>query len=342
MRNKLGDRLQATGYKIAIIAFAFLFHFPLFVSAQRKLSERAQVSLLTCTPGKALYERYGHTSIRVKDPLAGLDIVFNYGCFSFDTEHFYYKFVKGETYYMLDVEDTRSFLTGYQMERRPVYEQVLNMTYAQQQELFDKLVINTLPDHRYYLYNFVFDNCATRPYYLIKEVMGDTLISDYDGWTGEPFRKFIRTYTGKGSWEDFGINMVFGKRADENMTSEQRLFLPEELMKYLSQAKTSDGIPVVRNEHIGPFPAYIVPWYSSAFFGILLFAVLMIFINILDWHRGKWSWGVDLALGIIYLLLFGLIIFLTYFSIHPLVGWNWRVFLFPLIHLCSRLIYILR
>lgn len=331
MRNKV----------IILLALLLYCSTPLLL-AQRQLSEQAQISLLTCTPGKALYERYGHTSIRVQDPLARLDIVFNYGCFSFNTDHFYYKFVKGQTYYLLDVEDAYSFFMRYKVENRSVYEQVLNLTYEQRQNLFNKLVINTLPENRFYLYNFVFDNCATRPYYLIKEVMGDTLLSAYDGWTGKPFRQFIEHYTGVGTWENFGINLVFGKRADQPMTSEERLFLPEELMRYISQATTSDGIPVVRQEIIAPFASPITPWYSSTFFGALIFAIVMIFINILDWHRGRWSWGVDLALGIIYLLLFALVIFLTYFSIHPLVGWNWRLFLFPLIHLCSRLIFILR
>lgn len=331
MRNKI----------ILILALLLYFSTPLLL-AQHSLSEQAQVSLLTCAPGKLLYERYGHTSIRVKDPANRLDIVFNYGCFDFNTEHFYYKFVKGETYYLLGVEDTRSFLMSYQMEHRSVYEQVLNLTFAQRQQLFDKLIVNTHPENRCYLYNFVFDNCATRPYYLIKEVMGDTIISDYEGWTNKPFRTFIETYTGIGSWENFGINMIFGKRADQSMSSEQRLFLPEELMLYLSQAKTADGIAVVRSEKIGSFPKYHVPWYNSVLFGLILFACVMIFINILDWHRGKWSWGIDLALGIVYVLLLALVIFLTYFSIHPLVGWNWRLFLIPLIHLCSRLIYIFR
>lgn len=328
--------------KLIILLTLLLYSSAPLLLAQSQLSEQAQVSLLTCSPGKALYERFGHTAIRVKDPAAGLDVVFNYGCFSFDTKNFYYKFVKGETYYMLGVEDTRSFFMAYYAENRFVYEQVLNLTYSQQQELFDKLIINSQPENRFYLYNFVFDNCATRPYYLIKEVMGDSIISDYEGWTGKPFRKFIRSYTGAGSWEDFGINMLFGKRADEPMTSEQRLFLPEELMLFISQAQTSNGIPVVRDQYIVPFSSVVVPWYNRALFGILLFAAFMIFINCWDWRRNKWSWGIDLALGLIYILLLALVIFLTYFSVHPLVGWNWRLFLFPLIHLCSRLIFILR
>lgn len=313
----------------------------LMMHAAMPLSERAQIALLTCTPGSELYSRYGHTSIRVTDPANHLDVVFNYGCFSFDTDHFYYKFVKGETYYELGVEDAASFLTDYQIEHRPVFFQVLNLNYAQRQQLFDRLVENAKPQNCKYLYNFVFDNCATRPYYIIKEVIGDSILSPYEGWTGKSFREFIHTYTGEGSWEDFGINMVFGRRADEPMTNEQRLFLPEELMNYLSKATTIDGIPVVSRQFTGEFTHPRVPWYKTWYFGVLIFTIILVLINIRDWERGKLSWGVDVALGVVYLLLAALIIFLIFFSIHPLVGLNWRVFLFPIIHLCTRFIYLI-
>jgi hypothetical protein len=36
------------------------------------------------------------------------------------------------------------------------------------------------------------------------------------------------------------------------------------------------------------------------------------------------------------------VVFLTFFSCHPLVGFNWRLILIPLIHLCARLVYLLR
>ena len=60
-----------------------------------------QISLLTCAPGEELYARFGHTALRVVDPANQVDIVFNYGIFDFDTEQFYWKFVKGETWYEL-------------------------------------------------------------------------------------------------------------------------------------------------------------------------------------------------------------------------------------------------
>ena len=72
---------------------------------------------------------------------------------------------------------------------------------------------------------------------------------------------------------------------------------------------------------------------------VLLFALLMLALSLYDRRRHHLSWGVDMALGIVYLLLIALVIFLTCFSCHPLVGFNWRLLLFPVIHICTRLVY---
>jgi uncharacterized membrane protein (DUF485 family) len=69
---------------------------------------------------------------------------------------------------------------------------------------------------------------------------------------------------------------------------------------------------------------------------------MMLFLSIFDRKRKRLSWGIDVALLIIYILLFTLVIFLTYYSSHPLVGWNWRILILPIIHVCTRLVYIYR
>ena len=140
----------------------------------------------------------------------------------------------------------------------------------------------------------------------------------------------------------FGINMVFGYKADQAMTNEQRLFLPEELMFYLSEAQLADGTSLIKNQHIQAFPIANVPWYADCRWGFALFAILMIGISCWDRRRNKLSWWLDVMLCLIYLILIIIVIFLTFFSIHPLVGFNWRLIIFPSIHLCARLIYWLR
>lgn len=311
-------------------------------SMAQNLSERAEISLLTCGPGEELYARYGHTAIRVADPVYGLDVVFNYGIFDFNTEHFYWKFMRGETYYQLGIERWEDFQVGYAYQRRSVAEQVLNLTQEQKQILFDALVENYQPENRYYLYNFVFDNCATRPYLLIKKAVGDTIVSDYKGAVGKSYRSFIRHYTRTASWANFGINLLFGPKADRAMRGEERLFLPEELMFYMEQATTADGTRLVKESNASSFGIASVPFYASWYFGVILFAVVMVVISLLDKQRGKLSWWVDAILCVGYVVVLLLVGFLTFFSLHPLVGFGWRLLIIPLIHLCTRLLYIFR
>ena len=156
------------------------------------------------------------------------------------------------------------------------------------------------------------------------------------------YRKYIQHYTGKDSWEDFAINMIFGPRADQPMTNEDRLFMPEALMFFMQDATLSDGTPLVKDCQIEPFVIAPTPWYKTWYVGLVVFIFFILTISLIDLRRDKWSWYVDLPFAIIYVLLFAIVIFLTFFSIHPLVGFNWRLFLFPLIHLCLRLIYIVR
>lgn len=325
---------------LLFIILSLLFCTPL--SAQILFSDSAKIYLLTCTPGTEVWSKYGHTGIRVCDEANKMDIVFNYGIFSLMEDGFYLKFIKGETYYQLGIESYSHFVRFYNKIGRKTYLQELNLTPIQKQQVFDALMVNYQPENRFYLYNFVFDNCATRPYYLLKNALQDTIISSYQGYANQPFRSTITHYTGPYSWVDFGINLVFGSKADQPMTNEQRLFLPEELMFYLSEAHLSDGTPLVIHENIAPFEIAPVPWYADCRFGIALFALLMVLISWWDRKRNKLSWWLDAILCLVYVVLLAIVIFLTFFSVHPLVGFNGLLLILPLIHICARLIYWLR
>ena len=312
------------------------------LSFGQQLSDSAKIYLLTCTPGTEVWSKYGHTGIHILDIPNRINRVFNYGIFSLMADDFYIKFVKGDTYYQLGIEPYLQFKKYYAKIGRTTYWQELNLTQQQKQQIYDALLINYRPENRKYLYNFVFDNCATRPYYLIKNALQDTIISTYQGYAGKPFRPAIQHYTGPHSWVDFGINLVFGAEADVPMTNEQRLFLPEELMYYLAEAHLSDGTPLVLNQHIKSFTIDPVPWYADCRLGIALFAALMLVLSVYDRRRQRLTWWVDAIFILLYVILLTIVIFLTFFSSHPLVGFNWRLILLPIIHLCARLVYILR
>lgn len=327
-------------HKWRIYMMALGLAMSLTVQAQQ-LSETAQISLLTCSPGEELYARYGHTAIRVLDEVNDMDIVFNYGIFDFNTDHFYWKFVRGETWYELGASPYRYFMYEYDRDNRPVYEQVLDLTAAQKELLWQRLVDNYRPENRKYLYNFVFDNCATRPYHMIAQVLGDSLSSSYEGYSGQTYRAFIRHYTGSHSWENAGINLLFGPEADKPMSSEERLFLPEELMWFLSEARVADK-PLVLNGKTAPFEISATPWYATWELGLVLYFLLVAAVSYWDRRRHKRSRWLDITMVCLYSILLLLVAFLTFFSCHPLVGFGWRLLILPLTHLCARFIYILR
>lgn len=324
------------------LVYILLFFSGICFANSIQLSDQSTIQLLTCTPGTETWSKYGHTAIRVMDTENNLDIVFNYGIFDLMADDFYLKFVRGETYYQLGVDRYPSFAAFYKRIGRIIYWQELNLSTAQNQQIFNALMENYQPENRYYLYNFVFDNCATRPYHLIKQALNDTITSTYIGYKGKTFREAISHYTGPNSWLDFGINMIFGIKANQPMTNEERLFLPEELMNYFAEATLSDGTPLVKRQEIAPFAPAQVPWYGNCWLGTVVFALLMLWLSIDDRKRGKLTWGIDVLLAVVYIVLVTIAVFLTFFSCHPLVGFNWRLILFPTIHVCTRLVYIFR
>ena len=116
-----------------------------------------RVSLLTCSSGGELYTAYGHSAIRVTDANLGLDVVFNYGTFDFDTPFFYLNFLNGTLDYMLSTSNYDRFLHSYQRERRGVVENELILSNSQR-ELIERLLIENLsPENRFYRYDFTFN-----------------------------------------------------------------------------------------------------------------------------------------------------------------------------------------
>ena len=80
------------------------------IMAQRQLSEQSQISLLSCEPGKDVYAKFGHTGIRIYDPMNHMDVTFHYGIFSYDTPFFIPKFVQGATDYEIGLAPTEFFM----------------------------------------------------------------------------------------------------------------------------------------------------------------------------------------------------------------------------------------
>lgn len=206
-----------------------------------QLSPEADVSVLTCGPSKQVYAMYGHTAIRVEDPVRNIDLVFNYGVFSFNAPHFIYRFAKGQTDYMLAIEQFDDFYEQYTWEGRSIYEQVLNLTQQEKQQILDFLIVNAQPENREYRYNFFYDNCATRVRDVLQNEVNGEIDFPVDDGEDRTFRQHVTDYQEVLPWVNFGIQLTLGTPADKVATAYEEMFLPDYLMKHLSNTEIVTG-----------------------------------------------------------------------------------------------------
>lgn len=205
--------------------------------AQPRLSEGSKVTLLTCGAGNELYSVFGHTALRINDPAIGMDIVYNFGTFDFDTPNFYLKFVKGDLQYMLSTSTYDDFVYTYQYYNRDVFEQELNISLAQKQQLSNELMRILQSDERLYIYKFIDRNCTTKVADLIEKFSGGKIYMENPD-IGKTNRRIIIERLENNFYESLGINLLFGYKTDKDM---YRLFLPDQLMFGVDHTRTASG-----------------------------------------------------------------------------------------------------
>jgi hypothetical protein len=300
-----------------------------FLNAQnRPLSPQARISVLTCGPGTELYSTFGHSAFRVWDPAYNIDWVYNYGTFDFNTPNFYMKFAQGKLNYALSKEAFTSFLYTYQIEQRWVREQRLDLTPSQGQALFNYLEHNAMPENRYYRYDFLFENCATKIPDVLLTVFGDSIqFSGYPTLGQATFRQLIGENLSANSWSSFGINLALGAVIDRNATLFEHTFLPKFVLKQLehseinSTALVSDSRVILDLPEMEPqvhFWTSPLLWFS---------AVLLISLALTFRQRKK---AISNRFWDIFLLsltgIAGVVIFFLWFlTDHSATAWNFNI-----------------
>jgi hypothetical protein len=254
------------------------------------LSEKATISLITGEPGQELYTRFGHSAIRVHDPVSGYDKVYNYGTFDFNAPGFYIKFLQGKLNYFLSRYDFDRMMINYKYFNQTLYEQYLNLSYEEKKMVYKFLNKNYLPENRFYLYDFFYDNCSSRIRDVFKTALGNRLIFD-DNFIGtnKTFRQLLDEYLEEQTpWGDFGIDLVLGMPADQVASAENYMFLPFELYKAFNHASIinhGDKEPfVIHNQmlinsiKIEQQRFSITPSYL--FYGIFILMLFLTFIEV--------------------------------------------------------------
>jgi len=259
-----------------------LFVFLTLVASAGRLSDGAKMSLLTATPGQELYSAFGHSALWVYDPEMGIDEVYNYGTFDFQASNFYLNFAVGKLNYKLTVTTLNDFLFVYYIEGRGIEEQELNLSFEEMQVVYDFLTWNRQPGNEYYLYDFFFDNCATR----IRDLIDNLLQINWDDGLAvterQTFRQLLGRYLYPNPWAGFGINLVLGLPSDRVATLWEEMYLPDYMFQAFANARHFDGRPLVSETRIllpqtnpPKNTAFIQPIWASWL--ILILGVLSLF-----------------------------------------------------------------
>lgn len=299
--------------------------------------DSATVSLLTCSPGKLVYEQFGHTALRVREYHNGTwsDWVFNYGSFSFAQPHFLWRFVLGKTDYELSVVPYVLFYDSYAKEGRAIYEQRLDLTPNEVRRLIDALADNLQPSKATYRYNFFYDNCVTRALDRISEAVDGEIVWPEVKTEDMTLRDIVHEFTPADSWYRFGQDLLLGAEVDHPADRRLRMFSPVYAERYVSEAKVrraGEALRPLAAPIITLLPAVPAPLTTGIqFTPMWAFGLLLAFVagvTYYEYRRKRYFWVLDVVLLIAQGLVGCIITFLFFFSSHPAVGSNFLITMF--------------
>lgn len=296
----------------------------------RDHSDSIRVSLVTCSPGTEVYAVYGHTALRIEVPSDGIDVVVNYGLFDFDAPNFLWKFVRGDTDYVVGALGYPIFEREYIERGSSVTLQELNLSETEKVALIKSLDKNLLPENREYRYNFLYNNCSTKARDKVEEVLGcDVVLAETD--TVATYRSIIHLYTADYPWLQFGIDYLLGLEADRPIGAREQMFAPEYLKDYTAATQlvvSGRTYPYVASERVVEPIAPQPDTFTFMLTPMQLMILLLLFtacVCTLEYLVERRQWWYDVLLLLVQGVMGCVVAFLFFFSEHPTVGSNLHV-----------------
>ncbi|TXD49141.1 DUF4105 domain-containing protein [Polaribacter sp. IC073] len=300
-------------------------------NAQVHLSVYSEISIVTAGPGEELYEKFGHSAIRIKDPLLKLDLIYNYGIFDFNAPNFYSNFAQGKMYYLLARYDFKYFLASYKKDKRWLKQQVLNLNQTEKQQFFVYLENNALAENATYLYDPFFDNCASKLKDITQTILNEDVLLNSDKIeNNKTLRGLMNQEIYWNTWGNFGINLIAGTILDEKRNQLSYTYLPDYLYKTFENGKIKNGeklIDLVKREDV-LLNFDETDNSSSAFHPFTVFTfllLLVVFITYKDFKNNKRTKYLDFIIFFTTGLIGVIITYLWIFSSHKTAPNNFNI-----------------
>ena len=267
-----------------------------------------RISLLTCSPGTALYSTFGHSALRLIDSTDSTDIIFNYGTFDFEDPGFYKKFILGKLLYFVSIEEFSDFVMQYEYEGRGIIEQELNLPCDVKEQLLSALFENAKEENKYYKYDFAYDNCTTRLRDMVYGSGNDSFqIKNILPYKNTTFRNLIYEYLDNNHqyWSKLGIDILLGMPFDKKVSNDEAMFLPDYLLKAFDSTTTGNKQLVAGKTTI--LEPAIHTRKVSLFTPLLVFCLLFLLITGISFFKSSGFRFILRTFDIIFFSLCGMI-----------------------------------
>ena len=307
--------------KLCLLPLLLLFG--LFTSnqiiAQDSTKAALQISILTCAPGEDVYTAWGHTAIRIIDSAKQTDVVYNFGTFDFNTPNFLAEFVKGNLNYFLSADNFQNFILEYQYYGRSIKEQVLILSDADKIKWQNALQKNLEGNNRYYLYNFITDNCTTR----VKDGFYQFATTQVPPSNIKSFRTHVveAPYQQGIPWIGLGIDILLGAVSDQAPSPLQAGFLPDLLFDQLA-AQTQ----FIATTQDYPFTTTTASKTTDPIYYII--GLILVYLFVSKWNA-RWAVIAAKFLDITLLFIYGLggllLVYMSLFSKHTACHYNFNI-----------------
>ncbi len=303
-----------------LLLYLLVIFFQFGFGQYKQLSPDSEISIITADSGKALYEGFGHSAIRVKN--SDFDLAYNYGIFDSSGSNFYVNFTKGKMLYKVMKYPFHYFVRSYNKDQRWIKEQVLNLTQEEKQQFFNYLENNVKPENASYYYDPYFNNCATKIRHITDLILGDKVrFPENNKGANKSFRNLMNKEIPWNTWGSFGINLALGSKLDAITTDKQKMYLPDYVYagyKNATVKRNNVNEHLIKKEHtILAFEdqKIDIPFFSP-FFVFFLIMNIGLFVTIKDIKKKRRTKWLDFFLFITTGLLGLLVLFLWFFTDH--------------------------
>lgn len=272
----------------------------LFASCLSSRGARAEprLELLTIGPGDALWERYGHTALRVAE--GNRDIVYNFGIAPFAEPSFVWELLRGRAHYFIVGETMLTTFKQYRDADRTIRSQELKLSPGWSRWLVGQLEEAARPPGNHYRYDHLYDNCSTRIRDLIDTASQGALRQAAAGRKpGRSFRDDSLTAQSGHLFASWGFDLMSGPHQDLALRDGyEEMYLPEHLHDRVAEARievAGQRVPLAAASRIvylrkGP-PARSLPPTLHRAVLLTLSALLLLSLAVYVWNqRGAALW----------------------------------------------------